>query len=184
MPILISMLRGVNLGPHNRVRMDDLRALYESLKFENPRSYVQSGNVVFRTKEKNSPTLAKKIQTAIAKKCGCSPEVILRTTEEMRKAVAANPFPDQTKTEPGKVLVTFLVAEPPAGAESPLEKFKDFPEKIHLSGRELYIYFPNGAGRSKVPWSAIEKLLNVTGTARNWTSVLALLDIAEELEGK
>ena len=76
MPVLISMLRGVNLGPHNRIKMDALRALYESLKLEDPRTYVQSGNVIFRTKEKKSSALAKKIQNAIEKKCACRPEVI------------------------------------------------------------------------------------------------------------
>lgn len=184
MPVLISMLRGVNLGPHNRIKMDALCAVYESLKFEDPRSYVQSGNVIFRTKEKNGPLLAKRIQSAIQKKFGCCPEVILRTPEEMRKAVAANPFPERAKEEPGKVLLTFLAAEPPREAEANLEKFKRLPEELHLKGRELYIYFPNGAGRSKLPWSAVEKFLNVTGTARNWNSVLAMLQIAEEMEGK
>jgi len=177
------MLRGVNLGPHNRIKMDELRALYESLRFEDPRRYVQSGNIIFRTKEKNSPLLAKKIQSAIEKKFGCCPEVILRTAEEMRRAIAANPFPGRTKAEPGKVLVTFLAAEPPREARVNLEKFKELPEELHLEGRELYIYFPNGAGRSKLPWSAVDKLLKVTGTARNWNSVQAILAIAEEMEG-
>ena len=182
MTVLISMLRGVNLGPHNRIKMDALRALYESLKFEDPRSYVQSGNVIFRTREKNGPQLAKKIQSAIAKKFGCEPEVILRTAGEVRKVVAANPFPEHTNAEPGKVLVTFLAEAPSRDAEANLEKFKDYPEKLHLSGRELYIYFPNGAGKSKVPWSAVEKFLKVAGTARNWNSVQAMLAIAEEMK--
>ncbi|HTT22729.1 MAG TPA: DUF1697 domain-containing protein [Candidatus Sulfotelmatobacter sp.] len=182
MAVLISMLRGVNLGPHNRIKMDELRALYESLKFEDPRSYVQSGNIIFRTREKNGPQLVKKIKNAIEKKFGCSPDIILRTTEEIRKSIAANPFPERTKAEPGKVLVTFLAAEPPRDARVNLEKFKQLPEELHLKGRELYIYFPNGAGRSKLPWSAVEKLLNVTGTARNWNSVQAILAIAEEME--
>ena len=176
------MLRGVNLGQHNRIKMDDLRALYESLRLENPQSYVQSGNVIFRTKEKNGPQLAKKIQGAIQKKFGCCPEVILRTPDEMRKAIAANPFPERTKVEPAKVLVTFLAAQPPREAEDNLEKLKGFPEELHLHGRELYIYFPNGAGRSKLPWSAVDKLLKVTGTARNWNSVQAILEIAQEME--
>ena len=184
MAVLISMLRGVNLGPRNRIKMDALRALYESLKFEDPRSYVQSGNIIFRTKEKNGSQLAKKIQGAIQKKFGCCPEVILRTPDEMRKAIAANPFPQQAKEEPGKVLVTFLAADPPREAEANLAKFKDFPEELHLKGRELFIYFPNGAGRSKVPWSAVDKLLKVTGTARNWNSVQAMLEIAEDMEGR
>lgn len=177
------MLRGVNLGAHNRIKMDELRGLYETLRLEDPRSYVQSGNVIFRTKENNSPQLAEKIQAAIKKKFGCCPEVILRTTEELRRVIAANPFPEQTKAEPGKVLVTFLAGKPPRDAEASLEKFQGFPEELHLKGRELYIYFPNGAGRSKLPWSAVEKFLKVSGTARNWNSVQAMLKIAEEMEG-
>ncbi|HKV80356.1 MAG TPA: DUF1697 domain-containing protein [Candidatus Sulfotelmatobacter sp.] len=184
MPVLISMLRGVNLGPHNRIKMDALRAVYESLKLETPRTYVQSGNVIFRTKEKNSSQLAQKIRNAIEKKCKCSPEVILRTAEELRKAIAATPFADRPNLEPGKILVTFLAAEPPLEARASFDRFKDYPEEVHLKGRELYIYFPNGAGRSKLPWSAIEKLLKVTGTARNWNSVKAMLEIAEEMEGQ
>lgn len=184
MPVLISMLRGVNLGPHNRIKMDALRAVYESLKFEGPRTYVQSGNVIFRTKEKNTSQLAAKIRTAIEQKFKCSPEVILRTAEELRKAIAATPFADRPNLEPGKILVTFLAAAPPVEAQASFNKFKDYPEEVHLKGRELYIYFPNGAGKSKLPWSAVEKLLKVTGTARNWNSVKAMLEIAEEMEGQ
>jgi uncharacterized protein (DUF1697 family) len=182
MPVLISMLRGVNLGSHNRIKMDALRALYASLKFEDPRTYVQSGNVIFRTKEKSSAQLAKRIQTAVQKKFGCNPEVILRTTDDLRKVIAASPFADRPQLEPGKILVTFLTAEPPREAPATLAKFKDYPEEVHLNGRELYIYFPNGAGRSKLPWSSVEKLLKVTGTARNWNSVTNMLKMADELE--
>jgi|SRR5579859_7462905 len=92
MPVVISMLRGVNVGPHNRIKMDALRALYESLALEDARTYVQSGNVVFRTTQKHLPLLAKKIQKGIEKKFGCCPEVLLRTTNDMKKVVAANPF--------------------------------------------------------------------------------------------
>ncbi len=184
MPVLISMLRGVNLGPHNRIKMDALRALYESLKLESPRTYLQSGNVIFRTKEKNSAQLAQKIRTAIEKKLKCNPEVILRTPEELRSAIAATPFADRPNLEPGKILVSFLAAEPPREAQNGFDRFKDYPEEVHLKGRELYIYFPNGAGRSKLPWSALEKMLKVTGTARNWNTVKAMLVIAEEMENQ
>jgi len=183
MPVLISMLRGVNVGPHNRIKMEALRELYESLRLEGPRTYVQSGNVIFRTKEKNQPRLAKKIQEGISKKCSCSPDVILRTTEEMRAVVRANPFAKRKDIEPGKLLVTFLESEP-AAESNRLSGLKGYPEELHLKGRELYIYFPNGAGKSKLPWSKVEKLVGVTGTARNWNSVLALLEIAEKLEAE
>lgn len=183
MPILISMLRGVNLGAHKRMKMDDLRAVYKALKFDDPRTYVQSGNVVFRTKEKHSAALAKKIQDAIERKFGFRADVILRTTEEMRKAIAATPFAATRNLEPGKILVTFLAREPGLEAQATLASLKSHPEELHLKGRELYIYFPNGAGKSKLPWSQVEKLLKTTGTARNWNSVTQILAIAEEMEG-
>jgi len=182
MPVLISMLRGVNVGGHHKIKMDALRALYESLKFEDPRTYVQSGNVIFRTKDKNSAALAKKIQDAIERKFGFRPEVILRTADEMRKAIAANPFAARRDVESGKLLVTFLAGDPSPDARTTLAKFKDYPEELHLTARELYIYFPNGAGKSKLPWSSVEKLLGTSGTARNWNSVAKLLEIAEEME--
>jgi uncharacterized protein (DUF1697 family) len=184
MQVLISMLRGINLGPHNRIKMDALRAVYESLKFQTPRTYVQSGNVVFGTKEKNSPQLAKKIQAAIQKKCNCSPEVILRTTQEMRAAVGASPFAARSQLEPGKILVTFLAADPPPEAHEKLAGLKSYPEELHLKGRELYIYFPNGVGKTRLPWSSVERLLKVNGTARNWNSVTNLLKMAEEMEAE
>jgi uncharacterized protein (DUF1697 family) len=162
--------------------MDMLRSLYESLGLEEPRTYVQSGNVIFRTREKNLAQLSKKIQDAIEKKCKCRPEVILRTTEELRGVTAATPFGDRPELEPGKILVTFLAAEPPREAQANLKKFKEYPEELHLKGRELYIYFPNGAGKSKLPWSSVEKLFKVTGTARNWNSVTKMLAMAEEME--
>ncbi|MGA7752064.1 MAG: DUF1697 domain-containing protein [Candidatus Sulfotelmatobacter sp.] len=184
MPVLISMLRGVNLGAHNRIKMDALRALYESLKLEDPRTYVQSGNVIFRSKEKNQAQLGKKIQDAIEKKFGFRPEVILRTTDELRKAISASPFAKRTELEPGKILVTFLAGEPGPDAHANLAKLKEHPEELHLKGREMYIYFPDGAGKSKLPWSQVERLLKVTGTARNWNSVTNMLAMAEEMEGE
>jgi len=175
------MLRGVNLGAHNRIRMEALRAMYQSLKLEDPCTYVQSGNVVFRTKEKNTAKLATKIQDAIEKTFHCRPEVILRTSDELRRAIARTPFNKRQHLDPGKILVTFLAGVPP-DPQAALDRLKSYPEELHLIGRELHIYFPNGVGKSKLPWSSIERLLKVTGTARNWNSVQAILQIAEEME--
>lgn len=182
MPVLISMLRGVNVGGHNRVKMDALRAVYASLKCEDVRTYVQSGNVIFRTKEKNTLPFAKKIQDAIEREFGFRPQIILRTCDEMRAALAANPFAGRRDVEPGKLLITFLAAEPGPGAEAALASLKPHKEELHLKGRELYIYFPDGAGKSKLPWSSVEKFLKVTGTARNLNSVIKMLEIAEAME--
>jgi uncharacterized protein (DUF1697 family) len=181
-PVFISMLRGVNVGAHNRIKMDALRSMYQSLKLEDPRTYVQSGNIIFRTKEKIASKLAKKIQTAMEAEFGFRPEVVLRTTDELRKAITASPFAKRKDVEPGKLLVTFLGGDAPAEAPAMLANLKGYPEEVHLVGRELYIYFPDGAGKSKLPWSRVEKLVGVTGTARNWNSVNKMLEIAEEME--
>jgi uncharacterized protein (DUF1697 family) len=181
MPVLISMLRGVNVGGHNKIKMDALRALYESLKLDSPRTYVQSGNVIFRTKEKNSAALAKKIQSAIERKFGFRPEVILRTTGEMRTAIAASPFAGRN-LEPGKTVMTFLAGDARLEAANELLALKNFPEELHLLGRELHIYFPDGIGKSKLPWPKIEKLLATPGTARNWNSLTRMMAMAEEME--
>jgi uncharacterized protein (DUF1697 family) len=183
MPVQISMLRGVNVGPHNRIKMDVLRATYEALGLEDPRTYVQSGNVIFRTKEKSTKKLATKIQDAIEKGFKFRPAVIVRTIDELRQAIAATPFDARRNLHPGKILVTFLADHPLPEAAARLATLKSFPEEIHLIGRELYIYFPDGAGKSKLPWSQVEKLLKVNGTARNWNSVRAILEIAEAMEG-
>jgi uncharacterized protein (DUF1697 family) len=118
MTVVISMLRGVNVGGHNKIRMDALRALYVSLKLEDATTFIQSGNVVFRTKERDLANVGKPIGYGIEKGFGFRPEVILRTVEEVRGVVARNPFAARKDLEPGKLLVWFLAGAPECrGAE-------------------------------------------------------------------
>lgn len=183
MPVLISMLRGVNVSGHNQVKMEALRDLYVSLKLDDPRTYVQSGNVIFRTKESNTTLLAGKIQSAIERKFRFRTPVILRTPEEFRQTIAANPFARRRDLNPASLLVTFFAAEPNAVARARLLALKPDPEELHLVGREVYIYFPAGIGQSKLQWSSLEKKLDTPpGTARNWNSVLKMLEIAQQME--
>ena len=112
MAVVISMLRGVNLGSHNRIKMDALRARYESLKLRDPQTYIQSGNVIFRTEERNLAQLAKRIENGIEQKFGFRPQVILRTTSERRDVIARNPFAKRRGIDPSKLLVTFLASHP------------------------------------------------------------------------
>jgi uncharacterized protein (DUF1697 family) len=180
MPIVISMLRGVNVGGHNKIKMDALRALYESLKFTGCQTFIQSGNVIFKTKERNLAKLSSQIQTAIERSFGFRPDVILRTSEELRDVVARNPFAKRRGIEPGKLLVTFLASAPTAQARDNLLKLKTNGEELRIDGRELYTYFPDGMGRSKI-WPLIERTLKVSGTGRNWNSVTKMLAIADAL---
>ncbi|MFI5126127.1 MAG: DUF1697 domain-containing protein [Candidatus Acidiferrales bacterium] len=180
MPIVISMLRGVNVGGHNKIKMDALRALYESLKFTGCQTFIQSGNVIFKTKERNLAKLTSQIQTAIERSFGFRPDVILRTSDELRDAIARNPFAKRRGIEPGKLLVTFLATAPAAEARDNLPKLKTDGEELRIDGRELYTYFPDGMGRSKI-WPLIERTLKVSGTGRNWNSVTKMLAIADAL---
>jgi uncharacterized protein (DUF1697 family) len=182
MKVIISLLRGVNLGGHHKIKMDELRTLYATLGLRDVQSYVQSGNVVFRTDERTLPPLAERIENAIEKKYGFHSDVILRTTADLRDVIARNPFARHRDIEPAKLLVTFLAQHPPKELSAQILAVKPDPEKLHLDGRELYVYFPDGMGRSKLFSTLFGKLLKKEGTGRNWNTVTKLLEMAEALE--
>ncbi|HXT23358.1 MAG TPA: DUF1697 domain-containing protein [Candidatus Eisenbacteria bacterium] len=182
MPVLISFLRAINVGGHAKIKMDALRDLYASLKFQEPQTYVQSGNVIFKTDQRNLALVASRIQQTIEKKFACRPEIIVRTVSELRAVVSKNPFAKRNGIEPNKLHVSFLAANPAKDAQKSLAALAIQPEELHLMGRELFIYFPNGMGRSKLPWARVDKALQTAGTWRNWNSVTKILEIAERLE--
>jgi uncharacterized protein (DUF1697 family) len=182
MTVIISMLRGVNVGGHNKIKMEALRALYESLKLRDAQTYVQSGNVIFATDERDIARLTKRIEDGIERKFGFRPDVILRTAAEMREVIARNPFATRRGIEPSKRLVTFLASDPDAEAREKTLQIKCDPEELRIDGRQLYIHFPNGIGRSKLSWAALDKALKTPGTGRNWNSVTKMMEMAEKLE--
>ena len=181
MAVAIAMLRGVNLGKR-RMKMEALRELFSSNGCNDVQTYVQSGNVVFRTKEKNLSRLGSQLETSIEEKFGFAAPVVLRSTAEMRKVVNFNPYPDHVLTEPGKVQVTFLYEDPGEAKRKLVEAMKVKPEELRLKGSEIFIYYPSGQGLSKLKWPPIEEALGTSGTARNWTTVRQLLEMAEALE--
>jgi uncharacterized protein (DUF1697 family) len=147
MAVIISMLRGVNVGGHNNIKMEALRELYQSLKLRDAQTYVQSGNVIFRSDERDITRLTKQIEDGIERKFDFRPSVILRTVAEMREVVATNPFAKRRGIEPSKLLVTFLASDPEEEAREKVRQMKCAPEELRIEGRELYIYFPKGIGR-------------------------------------
>jgi uncharacterized protein (DUF1697 family) len=180
MPVVVSMLRGVNVGGHNLIKMDALRALYESLGLQDPQTYVQSGNVIFKTKERDMARLARQIENEIERRFGFRPGVILRTSSDLRDVIDRNPFA-ACGLDPSKFLVTFLATDPGQDAREALLKIKPDPEELRVADRELYIYFPNSMGRSKLP-PLLDRILKNSATARNWNTVTRLLAMAEKLE--
>lgn len=182
MPVVVSMLRGVNVGGHNMIRMEALRKLCEALGLRDVRTYVQSGNVVFRTGRRDMGQLAAMIEDAIEREAGFRPAVVLRTAAELRDVIARNPFAERDGIEPGKLIITFFASEPGNDAREKVLAMKTDPEEVRLDGREMYVWFPNGMGRTKLPVAGIEKTLKTPGTGRNWNTVTKLLDMAEALE--
>ena len=178
MPAVICMLRGVNLGKR-RMKMEALRAMCEELGLEDPRTYVQSGNVVFRTKERNLEKLAKRIEEAIEKTFGFQSDTVLRTAAEMRDAIARNPFARRKEVVPGKLQVVFLAGEANDDVRKKIADIKDIPEEAVLSGREIFIYYPNGMARPKLNFAPIDRALKIGWTGRNWNTVTALLEMTE-----
>jgi uncharacterized protein (DUF1697 family) len=182
MPVYIALLRGVNLLSHNRIKMDTLRSVCESIKLRDVQTYIQSGNIVFRTKETDITKLAARMERAIETEFGCRPPVILRTTSQWRDAIARNPFAARAGIEPNKLLVVFLADDPGEEARAKARAIPAAPEELHVLERELFIHYPNGMARPKLNMAAVERALKVSGSGRNWNSVMKLLDMAERLE--
>jgi uncharacterized protein (DUF1697 family) len=181
MTAIVSMLRGVNVGGHNKIKMEALRDLFTALGLHNPRTHIQSGNVIFGSKDSSLPALSSRIAKAIEKELGVKAEVILRSAAELEEAVDRNPFAGRDDVPPNRLVVTFLSQAPPDEAKDAIRKLNGGPEELHLEGRELYIYFPNGISGSKIPPTAIDRAVKVSGTARNWNTVTKLLELAREL---
>ena len=171
MAAIISLLRAVNVTGYNKVKMDALRELYESLGLRGAQTYIQSGNVVFRTDAKDLARLQKRIEDAIEKSYGFRTGVVLRTSAELKDIIRRNPFAKRSGIEPNKLVVSFLTGEPGPESKQKIAQIKVGPEELVLDGRELYIYYAGGIGSSKLTPAVIERALKVSGTARNWNTV-------------
>ncbi len=182
MSVVISMLRGVNLAGHRKVQMSELKALYESLGLGNVQTYINSGNVIFKTSGRDLTRLGKKIEDAIESRFGFRSDVILRTPAEMREVIARNPFASRPDLEPSRMAVSFLAGEPSREAVEKVLAIKAEPEELRISGRELYLYFPNGMARPKLSMALVERTLKTPGTSRNWNTVRKLLELADRLD--
>jgi uncharacterized protein (DUF1697 family) len=181
MTAMIAMLRAVNVGGKNMIRMESLRMLCTSLGCSDVRTYVQSGNVVFRYPGKDAGKLAASMEGGIEQTFGFRVPVMLRTTAELRRVVEGNPFAFYAESAPAKLHVNFLYTDPGESRREVVRAMPIAPEELRIIGRELYVYYPQGAGQSKLRWAPIDKALGTQGTARNWNTVMKLLEMAEAL---
>jgi uncharacterized protein (DUF1697 family) len=172
----VALLRGINLGARNKVSMSDLRALLEALGAEDVSTYVQSGNVVFRSTERPA-TLERSIERRIRKDLGLSVTVLVRRRSQLARVVSANPFATQ-RADPKTLHVTFLAEKPEAACVRALDPTHGAPDEFRVVGQNVYLRCPNGYGRSKLTNAFFEKQLGVAATTRNWKTVTTLAELA------
>ncbi|MBB5014898.1 DUF1697 domain-containing protein [Rehaibacterium terrae] len=170
----IALLRGINVGSTRSLPMKSLIALIQSLGGEDVRTYIQSGNVVFR--HRDARRLAGTLRDAIARECGFAPDVLVFDAARLRAIAAANPFPE-ADAAPTRVHVFFLAAPATAPDLDALERHRSGSERYVLGEHAFYLHTPDGFGKSRLAERA-EKALGVAATARNWRTVSKLLEMA------
>jgi uncharacterized protein (DUF1697 family) len=168
----VALLRAVNVGSR-RATSADLRALMAELGFDDARTLLQSGNLVFRS-EDTGATLEAKIEAAFEAQFGFASEVLVRSAAEWRAIVAANPMTEMAERDPSHLVVMPLKAASGAAALKALSEAIQGRETVEAVGRDLFIAYPDGIGDSKLTTAAIERRLGVRGTARNWNTVTKL----------
>jgi len=181
MTTYISILRGINVSGHRPIKMDALRKLYENLGFTNIATYVQSGNVVFTTKDGSTAELEHKIAQQIEKDFGYEVPVIVLPADKLKQIVENNPFLDDNSKDKTYLHVTFLSSAPGKYDLKAIEAKKQDGEEIHIADNAVYLYCPKGYGKSKLSNSFLEAKLKVTATTRNWKTTNELLRISQEI---
>jgi uncharacterized protein (DUF1697 family) len=179
MPSFVLLLRGINVGGHKLVPMAELRALIEREGFEQPRTLLQSGNAVFKGRAMASAALEQRFERALEKQFGFDVDCMVRTAAEWERLMGENPFPAESKRDPGHVIMIALDDAPAAKAVEALRKAFPGRERVGAAGRQLWAYYPDGAGRSKLTLPLIEKTLGTRGTGRNWNTVVKISQLLQ-----
>jgi len=174
----IAFFRGINVGGNNLLPMKSLVALLQKLGHEDVRAYIQSGNVIFRSAQKNSTEMEKKISAAVHKAHGFEPRVLMLMFKELENAIAANPFP-QAEAEHKSLHLYFLARPAKQPTIEALNAIKKSNESFALTKTVFYLHAPDGIGKSKLA-GRVEKLLGVPATARNWRTVCEVRKMCSE----
>jgi uncharacterized protein (DUF1697 family) len=176
MPTYVALLRGINLGSHNKVAMPTLRTLLDGLGYQDVTTYIQSGNVAFGGSD-SAPKVGDAIHDAIAKEFGIDVAVVVRTRQQLKKVVDGNPFAKKAR-DAGHLHVVFFTGKPEAAKVKALTSADWGDDEVAVKGTEAYLHLPNGYGRAKLNNMVVEKQLGVVATARNWRTTQKLLELA------
>jgi len=170
----VALLRGINVAGHNLVAMAELRALLAALGLSNAQSLLQSGNLLFECERLTGEKLERLLETETTKRLKVVADYFVRTAAEWKAIIAKNPFPAEAERDASHLVVMFLKAAPARKDVQALESAISGPESIRAIGKQLYLVYPAGIGRSKLTGTLIERQLGARGTARNWNTVQKL----------
>ena len=176
MKTCIALIRGINVGGKNSLPMKELVAILEDMGVRKIKTYIQSGNAVFQSDEKNLSQFSQRLTAEIKKRHGFEPDVLIVGLDAIEEAMADNPFPE-AEAEPGSLHLGFLASVPKSPDLGKLDSLRREGERFHLGERVFYLHAPEGVGRSKLAAST-EKLLGVPMTYRNWRTVCKIKEMA------
>ena len=169
----VALLRGVNVGGNKGVPMTALKSLAERLSLANPRTLLQSGNLVFSSSGEKPEALERALEQAIQAEIGVAAAVCVRTAPAWDRLIEANPFPEAARRDPAHLLLVAFKTPPKAGGPEAIAAVYHGPERIKLAHHHAYIVYPDGVGASKLTPALLGRHLG-QGTARNWNTVLKL----------
>ena len=175
----IALLRGINVGGKNRLPMKELAAMFVDAGCDDVRTYIQSGNVLFRREPTPGEDIPSLISASILDRFGYRIPIVTRTAREIREAVSANPFV-AAGMDADKLHVAFLPEPPDAALVETLDPNRSPGDQFVALGREVYLYCPNGFARTKLTNNYFDSGLSTTSTTRNWRTVLKLLELATD----
>jgi uncharacterized protein (DUF1697 family) len=175
----IALLRAVNVGGTSKVTSAELKSFFHALGFNDALTLLNSGNVVFSTNTRKTPSLEKLLAAEAKKRLGLDTDFMLRDAKQWRTIVFDNPFPTEARSDPARLLFMALTGTPEKGSIRKLEMAIPGGEKFVCRGNALYIFYPNGTSKSKLSVQLINRHLGVRATGRNWNTVLKLLALVE-----
>ncbi len=175
----LALLRGINVGGKNQIPMKELVQLFVDIGCGDVRSYIQSGNIVFRADPPLAETIPARVTAAIAERFGCEVPVLLRTAEQIGDVIRNNPFL-QTGAPEDALHVLFLAGPPEPGHVATLDPGRSRPDQFTVRGSEIYLWLPNGVARSKLTNGYFDSKLATISTGRNWRTVLKLMGMMKD----
>lgn len=171
----IALLRGINVGGNKKVAMADLRDLAAGLGLTDARTLLQTGNLVFGSAGRGGDAaLERRLEAEARAKLSLDTQFFVRTAAEWKRVVQQNPFGDEAERDPAHLVVWFLKSAPGAAQARALQAAIMGRELARVVGREAYLVYPDGIGRSKLTAAVLDRALGVRGTGRNWNTVLKL----------